>query len=149
MSGKALGIGQLARASGCKVQTIRYYEQIGLLPEPRRTAGNQRLYRQADLERLQFIRHGRELGFSLDAIRELLALAEHPRQPCEAADRIAREHLREVESRLNRLQSLKSELERMVRECAGHEVSQCRVIEVLADHSRCLHEHHATARDAS
>ena len=147
MRGKALGIGQLAKASGCKVQTIRYYEQIGLLPEPQRTAGNQRLYHQNDLERLQFIRHGRELGFSLDAIRELLRLAEHPRQPCEAADRIAREHLREVESRLSRLRALKTELERMVRECAGVEVSQCRVIEVLADHSRCLHEQHQTARD--
>ncbi|MDX1607530.1 MAG: helix-turn-helix domain-containing protein [Candidatus Competibacterales bacterium] len=144
MTGKRLSIGRLARASGCKVQTIRYYEQIGLLPEPQRTSGNQRLYRQADLERLQFIRHSRELGFSLDAIRELLALAEHPRQPCEAADRIVREHLREVESRLSRLHALKTELERMVRECAGAEVSQCRVIEVLADHSQCLHDHHTT-----
>src|SRR5690606_16708953 len=79
-------IGDLAQQTGCKVQTIRYYEEIGLMPEPARTAGNQRRYSQKHGDRLAFIRHSRELGFPLDAIRELLSLADHPEQSCGSAD---------------------------------------------------------------
>jgi len=138
-------IGGLARGTGCKVQTIRYYEQIGLMPEPLRTAGNQRRYGPAHVARLAFIRHGRELGFPLDAIREFLSLADEPDRPCEAADRIARAQLRAVESRIARLQALKLELERMIKQCSGGKVSECRVIEVLADHSKCVFDDHGTA----
>ena len=74
MSGQEIGIGDLSRATGCKVQTIRYYEEIGLMPEPKRTAGNQRRYGRRHVDRLAFIRHSRELGFSLEAICELLSL---------------------------------------------------------------------------
>ena len=74
-------IGRLSRSTGCKVQTIRFYEQIGLLPQPTRSEGNQRLYTEADADRLCFVRHCRELGFSLDAIRELLSLADHRTGP--------------------------------------------------------------------
>lgn len=130
-------IGRLARATGCKVQTIRYYEQIGLLPEPVRSEGNQRLYGQADIDRLTFIRHARELGFPLQAIRDLLSLSDEPDHSCEAADAIARAQLAEVEHRIARLQALKVELNRMVAECSGGRVSDCRVIEVLSDHSLC------------
>lgn len=130
-------IGRLARATGCKVQTIRYYEQIGLLPEPLRSQGNQRLYGQADIDRLAFIRHSRELGFSLQAIRDLLSLADTPEQSCEAADAIARAQLHEVERRIARLQALKLELGRMIEQCRGGRVSDCRVIEVLSDHALC------------
>ena len=96
MSEKDLTIGQLASQTGCKVQTIRYYEQIALMPEAARTAGNQRRYYRWHLERLAFIRHSRELGFPLDAIRELLSLADNPERSCEAADRIARRQLEQV-----------------------------------------------------
>ncbi|SMF64087.1 DNA-binding transcriptional regulator, MerR family [Tistlia consotensis] len=143
-----LTIGDLSRRTGCKVQTVRYYEQIGLLPEPERSEGNQRLYRQAHLDRLAFVRHGRELGFSLDAIRELLSLADRPSHSCEAADAIARSQLQQVENRIARLTSLKAELERMIEECRGGRVADCRVIEVLADHSQCLADSHPPAATA-
>lgn len=137
-----LTIGRVAEAAGCKVQTVRYYEQIGMLPSPARSEGNQRLYEKADVERVTFIRHARELGFALAAIRDLLSLADQPDQPCEAADAIARAQLRQVENRIARLEALKGELERMVRECSGGRIATCRVIEVLSDHSLCQAETH-------
>jgi DNA-binding transcriptional MerR regulator len=138
-------IGQAARAAGCKVQTVRYYEQIGLMPEPVRTRGNQRLYGEADLRRLSFVRHARELGFSLPAIRELLSLADRPDQSCEAVDGIAREQLEQVKRRISRLQALERELERMIAQCSGGTVASCRVIEVLGDHGKCIDERHPFA----
>ncbi len=135
-------IGQLSRETGCKVQTIRYYEEIGLMPEPERSSGNQRLYDRTQMDRLAFVRHSRELGFPLEAIRELLSLADDPSRPCEAADAIAQVHLKQIENRLVRLRALKRELERMVKQCKGGTVSDCRVIEVLADHSKCLSDDH-------
>jgi DNA-binding transcriptional MerR regulator len=135
-------IGRLARETGCKVQTIRYYEQIGLMPLAVRTAGNQRRYGPGHLARLAFIRHGRELGFPLDAIREFLSLSDDPDRSCEAADLMARTQLQAVESRITRLLALKVELERMITQCQGGRIAECRVIEVLADHAECLHEDH-------
>ncbi len=145
MTLRDISIGRLARDAGCKVQTIRYYEQIGLLPEPPRTAGNQRVYDKVHVKRLSFIRHSRELGFSLDAIRELLVLSDDPDQPCETVDRVAKSHLSEVVEKIARLTSLKSELERMVKQCKGGRIGACRIIEVLADHSHahCLTDHSA------
>ena len=92
-----LTIGTLARKTGTKVQTIRYYEQIGIMHVPGRTSGGQRRYYDHDLDRLAFIRHGRQLGFSLNAIRELLALADNPKQSCASADSIARKQLLQVD----------------------------------------------------
>jgi DNA-binding transcriptional MerR regulator len=137
-----LGIGELVRATNTKVQTIRYYEEIGLMPAAPRSAGNQRRYDGRMLNRLAFIRHARELGFTLESIRELLRLADHPDQPCAEADKIAKARLIEVESRLQRLEALKRELNRMVDACAGGPVAQCQVIETLADHRHCLDERH-------
>ncbi|MCF7701568.1 MerR family transcriptional regulator [Loktanella sp. M215] len=137
-----LTIGKLGAAAGVKVPTIRYYEQIGLLPEADRSAGNQRLYGQATLDRLAFIRHARDLGFRLEAIRDLLSLSDSPDQSCAAADIIARAQLAEVESRIVRLTALKAELERMVIQCSGGRIADCRVIEVLGDHSLCTTDDH-------
>ena len=136
-----LTIGSLARKTGTKVQTIRYYEQIGLMPDPGRTEGGQRRYGNAELDRLAFIRHARQLGFSLDAIRELLDLSDDPHRPCAEADAIARRQLKQVEQRLARLEALRTELKRMVHECSGGQTADCRVLEVLRDHSECLTEH--------
>ena len=133
-----ISIGEAARHSGVKPPTIRYYEQIGLLPAPPRTEGNRRLYDATDLRRLAFIRHARELGFEIDAIRALLFLQDAPNQSCAAADEIARARLAEVEHRMSCLAALKTELERMIRECACGRVADCRVIETLADHT---HQH--------
>jgi len=131
-------IGRIAEAAGCKVQTVRYYEQVGLLPRPERSGGNQRVYGKSDVDRLTFIRHARDLGFSIEAIRDLLSLSDRPDQPCEAADAIARAQLVHVERRIEHLNALKLELERMVAQCSGGRISDCRVIEVLGDHGECV-----------
>lgn len=130
---QGVAIGEAARYSGVKVPTIRYYEQIGLLPAPLRTEGNRRLYDAPDLRRLAFIRHARELGFEIDAIRGLLVLQDNPDEPCVSADAIARQRLAEVDRRIASLMALRTELERMVTECACGRVAECRVIETLAD----------------
>lgn len=132
----------MAKAGNCKVQTIRYYEQIGLLPEPERTEGNQRIYTQEHRDRLNFIRHSRELGFSLDQIREILAIIDNPTPSCETVDQIARAHLQEVESKIKLLQRMRKELKRMVTQCSGGHVAECRIIEVLSDHALCLFREH-------
>lgn len=136
-----LTIGALSRATGVKVPTIRYYERIGLMPEPDRSAGNQRRYGGEALERLAFVRHARELGFPLEAIRDLLSLADRPERSCEAVDAVVRAQLRAVEARLERLTALKAELERMLAGCAGGSIETCRVIEVLSDRSRSAAAH--------
>lgn len=140
------GIGELARRTGTNAQTIRWYERIGLLPPPPRTEGGQRRYDRRHLERLAFIRHARELGFSLDAVRSLLRLVDRPDAPCEEADAIARARLAEVESRIRRLEALREELVRMVEACRGGQARECRVIRVLADHRLCLYEDHRRPR---
>lgn len=136
-----LTIGSLAKRTGTKVQTIRYYETIGLMPEPERSAGGQRRYGQADLDRLAFVRHGRQLGFPLEAIRDLLDLADNPAQSCADADSIARQQLKQVEDRIARLEVLRLELQRMIKECGQDSVARCRVLEVLRDHDECLTDH--------
>lgn len=138
----SLTIGDLGRKTGCKVQTIRYYEQIGLMPEPSRTSGNQRRYSSTHAERLAFIRHSRELGFSLVAIRQLLNVSDDPERSCETVDMIARDQLQEVDRRIKSLNAMKSELERMIRQCRGDKIAECRIIEVLSDHSLCLTDDH-------
>lgn len=125
-------IGDLAARSGTKVQTVRWYEEVGILPKAARTAGNQRLYTRADLDRLVFVRRGRELGFSLDEIRRLLSLADRADMACEEADVIARGHLREIRQKIAHLRALEAELERMVAQCSHGTVSDCRVIDALA-----------------
>jgi DNA-binding transcriptional MerR regulator len=135
-------IGEAARRSGVKAPTIRYYEQIGLLAAPPRSESNRRHYDTADLRRLAFIRHARELGFEIEAIRTLLALQDDPSQPCATADGIAKARLAEVEQRIRSLNALKAELKQMIDGCNHGHVATCRVIEVLADHGQCAHSHH-------
>lgn len=139
-------IGELARTTGTKVETIRYYESIGILPSPARSTGNHRLYNKVLHDRLAFILHSRDLGFRLSDIRQLLTLIDDPERSCTEADAIARRHLRGVQSRILRLRALKLELERMVSECQRGRISDCRVIEVLADHRNCLSADHAAAK---
>lgn len=138
-----LTIGKLSEATGVKVPTIRYYEEIGMLPEAERTAGNQRVYGHDSTERLAFIRHARDLGFPLEAIRELLGLSDNPDQPCAEVDRIAARQLVEVKARISRLRALEAELERMLKQCACGTIADCRVIQVLGNHALCKGEHRA------
>jgi DNA-binding transcriptional MerR regulator len=137
----ATAIGKLADLAATKIQTIRYYEEIGLILPFKRTQGGHRLYNAEDVSRLKFIRHARELGFGIEEIRDLLKLSDNPETSCAAADSIAKSHLAQVEIRLTKLKSLRKELQRMIGECGHGRVSQCRVIEILSNHQHCTSEH--------
>ncbi|MBF0339977.1 MAG: helix-turn-helix domain-containing protein [Magnetococcales bacterium] len=137
-----MSIGRLATLCGCKVQTIRYYEEVGILPPARRSGGNQRLYTPTHGERLLFIRHCREFGFTIEQIREMLLLGGDGERSCEEIDRIARERLEEVKQKILRLQGLQAELERIITGCQGGRVITCRILSSLADHGQCLHPRH-------
>ena len=132
MTVETFSIGELARQTGTKVETIRYYERIGLLPPPARTGGNYRAYARSHLDRLSFARRGRDLGFSLDEVRELLRLSDDREQSCAEVDRIARLHLVEVERKLADLKTLRVELRQVIGQCRHGTIADCRIIEALA-----------------
>lgn len=127
-----LAIGELARRTGTKIETVRYYERIGLLAAPDRTAGNYRSYSPDHLNRLSFIRRSRDLGFSLDQIRALLDLADHRDWSCEAVDAIAKEHRSEIDRKIADLRALRRELDSMIDQCECGTVADCRIIEALS-----------------
>lgn len=133
-------IGQLSKRTGVKIPTIRYYEQMGLIDAPERSEGNQRRYTTNGLNRLSFIRHSRELGFSIEDIRGLLELSQHPEKPCHDAHTIACGHLKAVQSRIAKLRRLEKELKR-ISKCETGSIAECAVIETLADHGLCKSEH--------
>jgi len=140
-------IGDLAVRTGVKVPTIRYYESRGLLSAPLRSSGNQRRYGHAELERLGFIRHARDLGFSLEAISALIELQDHPDRACTSATRIAQGQLDAVREKIRRLRALESELARIAEGCTGDGAARdCYVLASLADHDLCVQDH---ARDTS
>jgi DNA-binding transcriptional MerR regulator len=128
-----MSIGDLSKATGVKVVTIRYYEQVGLMPLPPRTTGNYRAYNAGHTRRLQFIRRLRDLGFTIEAVQDLLLLSSEKNQPCDEVDRITREHLATVEMKLRDLEKLASELRRLSRRCrGGGRIADCRIIEALS-----------------
>lgn len=128
----ALTRGRLAKATGTKIETIRFYEKIGLLAVPERTSSNYRAYRQCDLERLSFIRRARDLGFSLDQVRSLLDLADDRTRSCCAVDEITREQLKSVEQKISDLLALKRELSHLIEQCSQDSIADCRIIAALA-----------------
>ncbi len=136
-----LTIGDLSKATGVKVPTIRYYEQMGLLSHAERSEGNQRRYSNEERERLAFIRHARDLGLTIDAIRELIELSQHPERPCRDADRIAAEQLATVRRKIERLRKLEAELERITSHCHTDQIRACYVIRALANHDLGHDEH--------
>jgi MerR family mercuric resistance operon transcriptional regulator len=126
-------IGALARQSGCNVETIRYYERVGLLPAPQRTAGRYRLYEAADVRRLAFVRRARELGFTLNQVRALLALsAKDGRDACAEVHDLAAGHLAEVRGKIADLMAMERILADAVRRCAAGELSGCPIIDALS-----------------
>ena len=129
---KRLMIGEMAKRTGTKVNTIRFYEDIGVLPAADRSSSGRRTYGERDVERLSFVRHARALGFSIDKIRSLIALAEVPDGDCAEAGAIAQVHLADVEARIAKLQILRDELSQVATSCAGGASSKCRVIELIA-----------------
>ena len=126
-----LTIGELGKATATKVETIRYYERIGILPEPDRTRANYRAYTRRDLERLSFIRRARDLGFPLDQVRALLALADRRDQSCATVDALAGAHLAEVERKIADLQALQRELSSLLAQCRRGAIADCLIIEAL------------------
>lgn len=125
-----LSIGTLARASGVNLETIRYYERIGLMPAPARTEGGHRLYEAQHQRRLAFIRRGRELGFGIEDIRALLDLSETS-APCSSVRAIAAEHLAKVRAKLADLTRLERILDQTVSQCGTAADPACAVLEML------------------
>ena len=135
-------IGDLSKRTKVKIPTIRYYEEMGLMEPAERTEGNQRRYDACGLERLSFIKHARDLGFSIGAISALIELQGHPDRSCQAANRITTSQLADVRARIRKLRSLEKELVRISKGCDGHGVSvDCYVLASLADHNLCEQEH--------
>ena len=124
-------IGELARATGCRVVTIRYYERVGILAPPARAANNYRVYGEDHLRRLCFVRRTRELGFSLDEVRTLLGLIDVGGYTCDDMRCVAQGHLDEVRARLRDLQRMESTLAGLVGQCTGGKTPDCSLLETL------------------
>ena len=124
-------ISEAAAASGCHLETIRYYERSGLMPAPARTASGYREYSPTEVDRLRFISRGRELGFSLEEIRSLLSLDDDPAMACCDVDVIARRHLADIRDRIRELSNMAAELERVISQCAGGERDRCAILGAL------------------
>src|SRR3954469_25007835 len=128
-----VSIGELAKTSSTKVVTIRYYERVGLLPPPPRTSGNYRAYDAEHVLQLRFIRRCRDLGFTLDQIRDLLRMSSRKDQECAQVDRLAAAHLASVESKIADLERLALDLRRLNKCCeGGGRIADCRIIEALS-----------------
>ena len=127
-----LTIGTLAKSTGCRPETVRYYERVGVLPEPARSRGGQRRYRREHVKRLRFVRRARELGFPLDEVRGLLWLVDEPGHTCAEVEEVTRGHLDAVRSRLADLRALERVLDRIVAQCKGGTVPECPVIDALS-----------------
>ena len=131
MDPTALRIGELAEQTGCKVETIRYYESVGVLPAPARNAGGHRRYTVEHLKRLNFVRRARFLGFSLVEVRNLLHLADERGQTCAEVEGLARAHRNEIRAKIKDLRALEEVLKNMVESCAGGTLPDCPIIETL------------------
>lgn len=126
-----LGIGMLSKQTGCKVETIRYYEREGLMPDPPRTDGGHRVYAQEHLKRLRFIRRGRELGFTLDEVRNLLRIVDGDHYTCGEVKALTLDHLADVRGKLADLKKLETALKELAAQCSGDETPYCPVVEAL------------------
>lgn len=122
---------ELAKRTGCNLETIRYYEKIGLMPEPPRTAGGYRAYHGEHLKRLAFIRRSRELGFSLDEIRSLLRLVDGGDYTCAEVRDMTLRHSDDVRRKIADLRRLERSLKQMAAQCSGDTVPKCPIIDVL------------------
>ena len=130
-SSQNITIGRLAEEAGVNLETIRYYERIGLMPPPPRTAGGHRAYHGTHVRRLAFIRHARDLGFGIEDIRALLRLSEPGHRSCAEVRDIASVHLAAVRDKLTRLMALERVLDETVHRCTGDPVPACPVLDML------------------
>ena len=129
----AFPISTLSRKSGVAIETIRYYERVGLLPKPSRTSGNYRLYEDIDANRLSFVRRARDLGFSLDDIKHLLDLADQKSRSCRRVNEIATEHLTDIRGKLVDLKRMERVLATLVKSCSQGSMPDCPLLETLAN----------------
>lgn len=127
-----MNIGQAGKASGVSAKMIRHYESVGLLPEPARTESGYRQYSEKDVSTLRFIRQSRDLGFSIEQIRELLGLWQDRKRPSRQVRALAQAHIEELDEKLKELQSMKATLEHLVHCCRGDDRPDCPIIETLA-----------------
>jgi MerR family mercuric resistance operon transcriptional regulator len=130
-----LTIGSLSKGTGCNIETIRYYERIGLFSEPLRSEGGRRMYGSGHLKRLGFIRRARDLGFTIQEIRALLRLVDERDQPCGEARDVAAGHLSDVRAKIASLRAMEQALKEMVAQCDSGAQSKCPLIETLFDHA--------------
>lgn len=130
---EAMNIGQAAQASGVSAKMIRHYESVGLFPEASRTESGYRQYTDKEVHTLRFIRQSRDLGFSIEQIRELLGLWQNRRRPSRQVKALAQAHIQELEQKLNELQAMKATLEHLVHCCHGDDRPNCPIIETLAE----------------
>lgn len=131
MTEQRQSIGAVAKETGCNIETIRYYEKEALLPPPGRSPGGHRLYTQTQVQRLIFIRRSREVGFSLDEVRQLLTLVDGHEVSCERVKQIADMHLADVETKIEDLQKISRSLQVISAECSGTDIPDCPIIETL------------------
>lgn len=124
-------IGQLSEHTDCKIETIRYYEKIGLLPEPARSAGGYRVYAEDHLKRLSFIRRCRELGFTIDEIRDLLDLVDGGSYTCSDVKAITLEHVDSIRKKISDLKKLEKTLSKIASQCSGNSTPECPIIDAL------------------
>lgn len=125
-------IGTLSKQGGTLIETIRYYERVGLMPAPPRSASGYRQYRPEHLQRLLFLRRCRTLGFSIEEIRSLLALTTRRERSCDTVQRIAERHLQDVRKKISDLRRLQTALGALVDSCAGGRIADCKILEALA-----------------
>ena len=137
-------MGRAADIVGASPDFLRRLDEAKLIT-PYRSAGGHRIYGAAHRDRLGFLRHARELGFPMPAVRDLLDLAAHPGGPCAAAHRLAQVRIADVDRRIARLEALRAELGRMAQGCEGGAAAQCRILETLADfgHGHCADPGHS------
>lgn len=132
MADTAIQIGELSRRTGCNIETIRYYERIGIMPKPPRTAGGQRIYETAHLKRLAFIRRSRELGFSLDEIRALLRLVDGGDYSCGEVQEMTLAHIADIRRKIADLRRMERVLKDMAAKCDGGDVPECPIVDALS-----------------
>lgn len=130
-SAKGMKRAQLARQTGCNLETIRYYEKISLMPDPPRTASGYRVYYESHVERLRFILRGRELGFSIDELRGLLSLVDRGTQTCAEVKLLTDQHLEDVRAKIKDLKRIEKVLAATAAQCSGEQVPECPVLEAL------------------
>ena len=132
MMSTSMNIGQASKASGVSAKMIRHYESVGLFPEAARTDSGYRQYTDKDVGTLRFIRHSRDLGFSIEQIRELLGLWQNRRRPSRQVKALAQAHIEELDEKLKEIQAMKATLEHLVNCCHGDDRPDCPIIETLA-----------------